>query len=385
DTIDPSIYVYGEGWNFGEVADNARGVNATQQNMAGTGIGTFNDRIRDAVRGGGPFDGGQDLITNQGFINGLWYDPNANNSGSAAEKAELLLSADQIRVGLAGNLADYEFVAADGTMKKGSEIDYNGSPAGYTQDPQEEIVYVAAHDNQTLYDNNVYKLPIDTPMAERVAAQNLGIDLTVLAQGVPFFHAGIDMLRSKSLERDSYNSGDWLNRLFFDYSTNNFGVGLPVEAGFEAELMATLLRNPALRADGSAIRQSIANVHTLLQIRKSSPLFRLRTKEEVIARLAFHNTGPHQIPGMIVMSLADQVPGLPSIDPNYDQIVVLFNATTNTQHFQKLDWQGMGLALHPALQTSRDPVVSAATVDDETGIATVPARTVAVFVCYTHR
>ncbi|MCB0104780.1 MAG: pullulanase-type alpha-1,6-glucosidase, partial [Caldilineaceae bacterium] len=155
DTIDPSIYIYGEGWNFGEVANNARGVNATQQNMAGTGIGTFNDRIRDAVRGGGPFDGGQDLITHQGFINGLWYDPNAGNEDAddAAQKTELLLSADQIRVGLAGNLADYEFVAADGNVKKGSEIDYNGSPAGYNQDPQEQIIYVAAHDNQTLYDN----------------------------------------------------------------------------------------------------------------------------------------------------------------------------------------------------------------------------------------
>ncbi len=54
--VDPTIYLYGEGWNFGEVADNARGVNATQFNMAGTGIGTFNDRLRDAVRGGGPFD-----------------------------------------------------------------------------------------------------------------------------------------------------------------------------------------------------------------------------------------------------------------------------------------------------------------------------------------
>ena len=53
-----AIYVYGEGWNFGEVANNARGVNATQFNMAGTGIGTFNDRLRDAVRGGSPFDGG---------------------------------------------------------------------------------------------------------------------------------------------------------------------------------------------------------------------------------------------------------------------------------------------------------------------------------------
>ena len=51
------IYLYGEGWNFGEVANDARFVQATQANMAGTGIGTFNDRLRDAVRGGGPFDG----------------------------------------------------------------------------------------------------------------------------------------------------------------------------------------------------------------------------------------------------------------------------------------------------------------------------------------
>jgi pullulanase/glycogen debranching enzyme len=48
-----SILLYGEGWNFGEVADNARVVQATQRNMAGTGVGTFNDRLRDAVRGGG--------------------------------------------------------------------------------------------------------------------------------------------------------------------------------------------------------------------------------------------------------------------------------------------------------------------------------------------
>ena len=66
------IYVYGEGWNFGEVADNARFVQATQLNMAGTGIGTFNDRLRDGVRGGGPFDEDPRV---QGFGSGLFTDP----------------------------------------------------------------------------------------------------------------------------------------------------------------------------------------------------------------------------------------------------------------------------------------------------------------------
>ena len=185
------------------MADNARGVNATQLNLAGTGIGTFNDRLRDAVRGGGPFDGGDSLVANQGFINGLWYDPNALNDGSDDEKAKLLLYGDQIRVGLAGNLADYEFQDRTGNMVKGSQVDYNGSPAGYTQDPQENIIYVEAHDNQTLYDNNAYKLPLSTSMADRVRAQNLGLDFTLLAQGVPFLHAGEEILRSKSMDRNS--------------------------------------------------------------------------------------------------------------------------------------------------------------------------------------
>jgi pullulanase len=62
------VYLYGEGWNFGEVAYDARFAQATQVNMAGTGIGTFNDRLRDAVRGGGSF--GDDPSV-QGFASGL--------------------------------------------------------------------------------------------------------------------------------------------------------------------------------------------------------------------------------------------------------------------------------------------------------------------------
>ena len=55
DGVDGSkIYLYGEGWQIGQTANNALGPNASQANMYGTGIGTFNDRIRDGVRGGGP-------------------------------------------------------------------------------------------------------------------------------------------------------------------------------------------------------------------------------------------------------------------------------------------------------------------------------------------
>ena len=64
-------------------------------------------------------------------------------------------------------------------------------------------------------------------MADRVRMQQLALSTVALGQGVPFLHAGTDMLRSKSLDRNSYDSGDWFNVLDFSYETNNFGVGLP--------------------------------------------------------------------------------------------------------------------------------------------------------------
>ena len=90
DGIDGSkIYIYGEGFNFGETANSALGVNASQLNLYGYGIGTFNDRIRDGVRGGGPFD--DERV--QGFATGLFTDPSMytqQNTSSADQKSTLL-------------------------------------------------------------------------------------------------------------------------------------------------------------------------------------------------------------------------------------------------------------------------------------------------------
>src|SRR6185437_1908533 len=154
-----SIYLYGEGWNFGEVADNALFVQATQANMAGTGIGTFNDRIRDAVRGGGPFDSDPRI---QGFASGEYTDPNGDpvNVSADAQRTALLHNMDLIQVGLTGNLRDYRFTDSSGASVTGSQVDYNGQPACYTTSPQEAINYVDAHDNETLFDALTYKLPV---------------------------------------------------------------------------------------------------------------------------------------------------------------------------------------------------------------------------------
>jgi pullulanase-type alpha-1,6-glucosidase len=374
------IYMYGEGWNFGEVADNARGENATQINMAGTGIGTFSDRLRDAVRGIGPFDGGQTLLEKQGFVNGSFYDSKPSVPGSPDDQlATLLLQSDQVRVGMAGNLAGYQFIDRNGDLVTGAQVDYNGQPAGYTEDPQEDITYIAAHDNQTFFDINIYAAPQTTSLTDRVRIQNIGLSTVLLGQGVPFTHAGSDLLRSKSLDRDSYNSGDWFNKLDFNYQTNNFGVGLPVANRNQGDwsIMQPLLADPSLKPAPEDIAFSTALYQELLEMRYSSPLFRLETFDQIQDRVMFHNTGPDQLPGLIVMSLSDLV--APDLDRAHELFVVLVNANDEAQSITLPELAGEELALHLVQVESVDEVVRTASFDSESGTFTVPARTTAVF------
>ncbi|MDY7095724.1 MAG: pullulanase-type alpha-1,6-glucosidase, partial [Acidobacteriota bacterium] len=323
DGVDGSeIYVYGEGWNFGEVADNARGINATQANMAGTGIGTFSDRLRDGVRGGNPFS----ALDAQGFINGLFYESNGSPQGD--ERAQLLHITDWIRVGLAGDIADYTFVDADGNLVRSDQVDYFGQQAGYTADPQENITYIAAHDNETLFDALQLKAADTATLDDRVRMQMLGNSIVALGQGIPFFHAGQDFLRSKSMDRDSFNSGDWFNQIDWTFETNNWGNGLPVAEKNQDNwpIMAPLLADPTLAPQQADLELVSEHFRELLRIRRSSKLFRLRDGQEVKDRVAFHNTGVDQIPGVVVMSVSDPDG---DIDRKAAALVVVFNATTD--------------------------------------------------------
>lgn len=370
------VYVYGEAWNFGEVADGARGENAIQKNMAGTGIGSFNDRIRDGARGGGPFSG----IQEQGFLTGLYYDPNSTNQGTPQDQLNTLLQReDWIRTGLAGGLSDFAFEDRFGNVVLSRDIDYNGQNSGYTSDPQEIINYIEAHDNDTLFDAIQLKAPVSTAMSERVRMQNLGMSLLLTGQGVPFLHSGVDLLRSKSLDRNSYNSGDWFNKLDFTYMSNNWGVGLPPAADNQANwpVFQPLLADPSLRPQHADILDSAMHFREMLTIRKSSRLFRLQTGQQVIDHLHFLNTGPSQIPGLIVMSLTDDNG---SIDRKYEKIAVLINANDEAEAFNYSGFTGVPFRLHPVQQASADPIVRTSTFDAGAATFHIPERTTAVFV-----
>ena len=346
--VDPDTYFYGEGWNFGEVADGARFEQASQLNLGGTEIGSFNDRQRDAVR---------DAYL---FV----------ENGSLQQQ-------DIVRVGLAGTLADYVLKDSTGTTVTASSLSWNGQPAGYADDPADIINYVSKHDNETLWDKLQYGLPAEATRQDRVRIQNVAATIPLLSQGVPFLQMGGDLIRSKSMDRDSYDSGDWFNRVDFTQMSNNWHVGLPIADKNEGawDTISALFANPETAVGPEDIQLASDVFNEFLRIRSGSPLFRLSSGQDVIDRVGFHNIGQRQTQGLIVMSIDDGT-GLVDLDPSVDALVVVVNGSGSDQTAEVNT--ASGFQLHSVQQGSVDAVVKTASFAD--GAFTVPAYTTAVFV-----
>jgi pullulanase/glycogen debranching enzyme len=372
------IALIGEGWNFGEVANGARFVQASQLSLNGSGIGTFSDRARDAVRGGG--DLAAEIVRRKGYINGL-ADLSSGKTGVPDSVTDLLKAADMVRVGLAGSLRDYAMTTYDGSEKKLSQIDYAGQPAGYVSTPAEVVNYVENHDNQTLFDINVYKLPPDTPRADRVRVQMLGLATTMFSQGVAYFHAGVDILRSKSMDRNSYNSGDWFNRLDWTYQDNYFATGLPPEAdnGAAYPVIQPLLGNPLIKPGPEEIALARGMFLDLLAIRSSSSLFHLRSAAEVQQRLHFENVGPQQNGAVI----AAQLDGRNYPEARFTSLMYFINVASEPQTVDIASTRGQDYRLHPVhvSATAADQrIATEARYEAAQGKFTLPARSAVVFV-----
>jgi len=372
------VNLIGEGWNFGEVADGRRFVQASQLSLNGSGIGTFSDRTRDAVRGGGPSDSGQALVEQQGYINGLVYD--RNEYAPERPFADLMQAADLVRVGLAGSLRDFRIQTYQGETSRLDAVDYKGQPAGYVSEPAEVVNYVENHDNQTLFDNNAYKLPRTTSSADRARVQVLGAAITAFSQGIAYFHAGMEVLRSKSMDRNSFNSGDWFNRLDWTYADNYFGTGLPPKEdnAINYPLMRPLLADPGIKPDAVDIAWTRDAFRDLLRIRASSSLFRMRRAEDIRERLRFYNTGAQQNPVVI----AGHLDGKGYDGAAFKEVLYLVNVDKQPQSIELVGEQGKPYVLHPAHRApdAADTHVLESRYDPASGRFSVPARTAVVYV-----
>ncbi|KAD7479993.1 hypothetical protein E3N88_03129 [Mikania micrantha] len=197
---------------------------------------------KDALLGGSPF--GHPL--QQGFLTGL------SLQVMLSQMVMTMVPRLMRHVGMAANLKDYVLTYCDGQVVKGSEIlTYGGALVAYALQPVETIKYVSAHDNETLFD--IISLKVDHEQDRQVK-----VDREQDQQ--------VDFECSKSLDRDSYNSGDWLNRIDFSYNSNKWDVGLPPKGKNEKNWPFT-----------RKISKSVA----YQSIRYSSVLFRLRTANAI--------------------------------------------------------------------------------------------------------
>jgi len=372
--VDSDTYFYGEGWNFGEVANNKQFVQASQLELGGSEIGTYTDRLRDAIRGGG-----NNTRDSQGIGNGLLTFPNDRQSNQEKTQIDNALRMDQLRIGLAGNLINFPLRFVSGEAVLGKDIPYGDQPTGYALDPADTINYVSKHDNQTLWDNSQYRLPFDVSTQDRVRMHLQSLSFTLFAQGIPFLHMGSEFMRSKSFLRDSYDYGDWFNRVDFSKQNNYYNVGLPPAEKDEKNwpLIQEVLKGHQGRdhVDAKDIEFSAKVFEEMIALRMSSPLFRLTTATDIIEKVSFLNIENQQL-GLLVMKLDDTLGQ--SVDENSKSLIVIFNTNSKAQTFSydgANDYQ-----LHPIQQNGVDEVIKHSKTDEK-GF-TVPALSSVVFVKY---
>jgi pullulanase-type alpha-1,6-glucosidase len=362
------MLLYGEGWSFGEMYGDARGRTASQRNLGGSGIGSFNDRLRDAVRGGAPFADPRAA----GFVSGMFFDAGVQAATDSLQRSRLE-TGDWLKIGLAGTLAEYELETLNG-QRRGEQILYRSEPAGYARQPSEVINYVSAHDNETLFDKVQWAAPDHADIAQRVRMHLLALSFVAFAQGVPFFHAGDELLRSKSLDSNSYNSSDWFNAIDWSMRDSGWGHGLPPSAPHYWNAARALLRDPALRPTPDQAAFVTEMFCAYLRIRRQLGNFRLRTAEEIMRRVRFCNCGPQQTPGMIILFIeaaeANERGG----------VLAAWNAAAVEQSVHVPIVEGRPFVLHPILAAAPDSLVRRASWNATDSMLRLPPITAAVFI-----
>ena len=331
------MYFLGEGWDAGSAAAALGNENnATQINMHGTGIGTFNDRIRDGVRGSGPFDHG-DWVKKQGFATGRCSDTVLVADGDAGCDAEAKNYQDIIRISMAGNLKDYELETYDGTIKKGSEIMYGDAIAGYGDKPIDTINYVSKHDNQTLFDMIMYKAKKERTMEEKVKMQAIGLATALLGQSPAFDQQGSDLLRTKYFQNDSYNTGDFSNKVNYDSAKGNEFIPRALvnkDKDYNDDVKISdwpvMVEVGEYNSDvGAELKAKMTDTYkAMATIRKNNDALHLGDAELIKSNVKFLNTGADQKKGLIVMHAANKPSGKGAKD-----VVVMLNAIPGATEF----------------------------------------------------
>ncbi|MCR5239792.1 MAG: type I pullulanase [Prevotella sp.] len=216
DEIDPTIFIYGEGWSAGACAiPNERlGMKANIPQMPG--IAAFSDEIRDALRG--PFD--DDSKT--GWI---------GTGTRILKSSELAVMKESLKFGIAGAIAHPQV-----DMTK---VNYSKAP--WALEPTQMMSYVSCHDDMCLVDRLKASLP-GISEAELIRLDLLAQTTVFTSQGVPFMLSGEELLRTKLGVHNSFESPDSINHLDWSNKTK-----YPQVFDYYKNLIALRKHHPAFR------------------------------------------------------------------------------------------------------------------------------------------
>ncbi len=205
--INPSIFVYGEGWTAGDsplpVGRRALKENVNKMN----GIAVFSDDLRDAVKG---------------------HYSDAADRGFATGKPG---NEETVKIGIVAATAHPQ---VDYTKGNNSKFAYAGSPL-------QIINYVSCHDDLTLTDKLRKSMPGSTD-DQRKRAARLAQTIVFTSQGTPFMFAGEEIFRDKKGVHNSYKSPDSINAIDWRLKHDNAD-----QFNYYRELIKLRRRHPAFR------------------------------------------------------------------------------------------------------------------------------------------
>lgn len=274
--IDPTIYIYGEGWSAGSCAYPQDKLATKANTCELNGIGAFGDDMRDALRG--PFSD----ETKGGFLAGV---PGQEES---------------IKFGIAGAISHPQI-----DMTK---VNYSKVP--WTNEPSQMVAYVSCHDDMCLTDRLRSSIPYIGD-DELIRLDLLAQTAVLTSQGVPFILSGEEMLRDKKGVHNSYRSPDSINRLDW----NNL-KRYPQVFDYYAGLISLRKQHPAFRM-GSAD-----------EVRKN--LCFLEAPEGVVAYQLKNNAGGDSWKNIIVVLNSQKTPQTVDVPENtYTMVVVNGKVDTN--------------------------------------------------------
>ncbi len=249
DQIDPTIYIYGEGWAAETPQLAAEELAMKANTYLLKGIAAFSDELRDALRG--PFSNNKESA----FLDG--------KSGKK----------ESIKFGVVGAIHH-------------PDIDYskvNYSDTAWTAQPTQMISYVSCHDDMCLRDRLFESIPNLTE-EDAIKLDKIAQTAVFTSQGVPFIYAGEELFRTKQGVHNSYNAPDAINAIDWNFKTRYADV-----FDYYKGLIAIRKAHPALRlGDADAVRSSLTFIPTESETSVAYHIIDPETKDEVIVVL---NTG----------------------------------------------------------------------------------------------